>query len=559
MKKVIIVIILFLPSLAFGVTNISSLPFTCSTPRETYVLRKSLSTPGTAIVISANNVILDLNGHTITFGTGNKKSNGIETTWNKNSIEIFGGKIIHGGVGNPPACNGIFIQESSTNVKIHDLEIFVKSRATTVTYEETCGIFMLRAKNPKVYNCVIDNQASEVLNRHSIPAVGIDVQLVAASASCEVYGNDVKTTHMGIRVGGGWGSYGPLGNKVYNNKVTIDQVAVNAYGLLLGDMSQLEAYNNSINGMTKRGGRGIIFSYIENFDIHHNTINTREGRTAESFQTNGIRSRWGVRYGKIRDNIVNVFAGQTADYGNAFGIYVTAAVFSENRMKDIGVEISNNVIKAITYDVNKIACGIYFEIVDKNNQFVIKDNTINTNRLGIKFAASWNEPVNCEDLKLYRTKIIKFAKNSSKFQTYEVTGYRGQVKDVYLVDSTYENGATEDNIFFYQDLPFGELTQVSTTKFVVKDAKGISVPGARVKLTNRLDKQVVYGTTNNKGEYVSEVSYRKYSKSGGRTNFNPFTLTASYDCRVGSKQINVSNLSKEFSVNLSSKKMFPCP
>jgi hypothetical protein len=198
-------------------------------------------------------------------------------------------------------------------------------------------------------------------------------------------------------------------------------------------------------------------------------------------------------------------------------------------------------------------------MVDKNNQFVIKDNTINTNSLGIKFLAGWHERVNCEDLKLFRTKIIKFPENSSKFQTYQVTGYQGQVKDVYLVDTMYENGATEDNIYFYQDLSFGELTQVSTTKFLVKDAQGISVPGATVKLTNRLGKQVFSEKTNGNGEYISEVPYKKHSKSGGKTDFNPIALTASYDCKVGSKQINVSNLTKEFSVNLPSKKTFPCP
>jgi hypothetical protein len=183
---IIIIIILSLPSLAFGKTNISTLPFTCSTQGETYVLTKSLSTPGTAIVISANNVTLDLKGHTITFGTDNKKSNGIETTWNKNNIEIFGGKIIHGGEGNPPGCNGVFIQEVSTNARIHDVEILVKSRASGDVHERTCGISMLRARNPKVYNCVVDNQASEVINRHSIPAAGIILNLDPTSASCEI-------------------------------------------------------------------------------------------------------------------------------------------------------------------------------------------------------------------------------------------------------------------------------------------------------------------------------------------------------------------------------------
>jgi hypothetical protein len=360
----------------------------------------------------------------------------------------------------------------------------------------------------------------------------------------------VKTTHWGIVAGNGWRAYGPMANKVYNNNITVDQVAANAYGLLLGSMSQLEAYNNNINGMTARGGRGIIFSYLENFDIHHNTVNTREGRTTESFHTNGIRSRWGVRYGKIRDNRVNVLAGQTADYGNAFGIYVTASVYSDNPTKDIGVEISNNVIKAITYNLNKFACALYFELVDKNSQFLIKDNSISTNGLGIKFSSGWNQPLNCEDLKLYRTKITKLAENSAKFQTYEVTGQKGQVKDVYLVDTMYENGASEDNVSFNQALSFGELTHVSTAKFLVKGGDGGSVPGATVRLTNRLGEQVFFEKTNGSGEVISEVPYKKYSKSGGKTDLNPFSVEALYESRKASKKELITNDKKNFIIHL---------
>jgi hypothetical protein len=409
---------------------------------------------------------------------------------------------------------------------------------------------MLRAKGPKVYNCVVDNQASEVVNRHSIPAMGISINLEATSTSCEVYGNDVRTTHMGIAVGNGWRAYGPLGNKVYNNNVTVDQISVNAYGLLLGSMSQLEAYNNNVNGMTARGGRGIIFSYLENFDIHHNTVNTREAKTAESFQTHGIRSRWGVRYGKIRDNTVNVFAGQTENYGNAIGIYVSAVVYSDNPTKDVGVEISNNTIKAITYDLNKTACGLCFELMDKNNQFVIKDNTINTNRLGIRFSAGWNQSLHCEDLKLCRTKIIKLAENSSKFQTYEVIGRQGQVKDVSLVDTIYENGASEDSISFNKDLSFGELTHISTTKFLVKGSNRSQVPGATVKLTNRHGEQVFYGKTNADGEVVSEVPYKKHSRSEGKTDLNPFSVEALYESKKVSKKEFITNDKKNFIIHL---------
>lgn len=562
MKRIIALVILFLPSLAFGVTYINTVPYNCNKTGEAYVLAKDVWTTGTAITISADNIILNLNDKTITFGTANGKCNGIETTWNRKNIEIFGGKIKHGGIGNPPGCNGIFIQETTDKIKVHDLNIMVKSRADAT--DQSCGILMKRARDPEVYGCTIDNQASEVINRHSIPALGIDCQLTADTPSnfCRVYGNKVKSTHMGIRMTGAWASVrnNPMGNECYNNFISINQCgSTNGYALLFISLSGLVAYNNGINNMTERGGRGIIISYCNNFDIHHNTITSREGRTNESFQTNGIRLRWSNRYGKIHDNTVNVYAGQTADFGDAYGIYITAAVYGDIKVKDAGVEVSNNTINAITYDVNKIACGLHFELMDKGSQFVFKDNIINTNSRGIKLESSWNGVNNCEDLKLYRTKIARIPENSSNFQVFELTGERGAVKDIFMIDTLYGSGASEDMIYVYPHLSVGELTHVSTCKFGVKDIRGIPVPGATIGSGNRLGERVVHGTTDSKGEYVSEVSYKKYSKSAGKIDFNPVTLTASYDCRVGSKQINVSNINKEFSVNLPSKKTFPCP
>jgi hypothetical protein len=555
MKRIIALVILFLPSLAFGVTYINTVPYNCIKTGEAYILAKDVWTTGTAITISTDNVILNLNGKTIIFGTANGKCNGIETTWNKNNIEIFGGKIIHAGVGNPPGCNGIFIQEVSTNIKIHSIEILVKSRATATVYEQSCGILMLRARNPMVYDCVIDNQASEVVNRHSIPAVGIDIQLdsVNVSTSCRVYSNRVSTTHMGIRVGGGHSG----GNEVYKNTVTVNQIATNPYAFIFRDLNGLKTYSNIVNAIN---GRGLLFEHIDNFDCYDNQITAREKKTAEAFQTHGIRIRYGARYGRIRNNIINVYAGEPG-YGGAYGIRITSAPnLDSSNPQDVEIEFSDNAINAITYDLSKPAYGIYFEDVRVNNKFIFKDNITSSNYRPIHFESSWetNGNIICGDLKLYRTKIKKHSQNSSSFHTYYLGGGARPLKNIFMIDTVYENGANEDDIGFYGD-NIRELAHVSACKFTVKDIGGNQVSGATVKLTNRLGEQVVYGTTNANGEYISEVSYKKHSKSGGKTDFNPFRLTASYDCRVGSKQINVSNINKEFTATLPSKKTFPCP
>ena len=556
MKKIIILIIVFLPSLAFGVKYIDTLPYTCAIPGETYVVTKDVSTPETAIFIKAGNIKINLNGKTVTFGTGNMPSDGIQlkNVWRVNNVEIFGGKIIHKGTGNPPNCSGIAIHNFVSGIKIHDLEIVTKSRSDA--NGQSCGILLRYAHNVEIFNCNIDNQASGVVNRHSLMASGIYIHLDDSSPSCKVYGNTVKSTHQGIGFST-TNSWKSSGNSVYNNSVSINQCgSTNGYALFFYRINDLQAYSNIINNITARGGRGIVLNTVSNFDVFNNIITAREGHTNESFQTNGIRIRWGCKYGKVHNNIVNVYAGQTTDFGDAYGIYVTEG---EGSSLGVDVQIYENTINAVTYDAKKKAYAIYIEFMEPNLNYNFKDNIVNTNSRAIRFDGGWDNPYPCQGLKFYKTKIAKMLENSSNFHTYELFGKRGVIKDMSMIDTLYLNGASEDDVISNEYLSYGELLYISTCKFIVKDIAGNNIQEAKVKVNNNKAVQVLYGTTSINGESVCEIPYKKHSKPGGKVDFNPFTLAASYDCRVGSKQINVSNIDKEFSVNLPSKKTFPCP
>ncbi len=76
MKKLIILASVIFPSWAFAVITIDSstqFPYNATVAGETYQLSEDISCPTTCIVLSgaADNAIVDLNGHTMTFGAAN--------------------------------------------------------------------------------------------------------------------------------------------------------------------------------------------------------------------------------------------------------------------------------------------------------------------------------------------------------------------------------------------------------------------------------------------------------------------------------------------------------
>ena len=68
-----LVVLAVLPSPSFGAialdaASVGAGPYYLDRAGETYVLSDDISVPGTAFVFAAENVTLDLNGHTVTFG-----------------------------------------------------------------------------------------------------------------------------------------------------------------------------------------------------------------------------------------------------------------------------------------------------------------------------------------------------------------------------------------------------------------------------------------------------------------------------------------------------------
>src|SRR5665647_2283067 len=88
---------------------------TCGTISSsgTYILQNDISSTGTCMTISAGNVVLDLNGHSITYNTAaGDNVYGVVTDWNIVGIRIHNGSFVQG-AGNGYQSSGIYSRQAS--------------------------------------------------------------------------------------------------------------------------------------------------------------------------------------------------------------------------------------------------------------------------------------------------------------------------------------------------------------------------------------------------------------------------------------------------------------
>ena len=160
-------------------------PYSLNEAGETYVLHSDITTPGTAFVVNADNITLDLNGKTVTFGTaGDMYRYGIaippgyhhvNPVWSSSDIPnvsngkfptIKNGSIIQGGAGS--WCFGIGIY-GGMGLTVDKVTIHMKGGDSwPITSDEGTGPYIIT-------RCVIDDSESRIVtNRHQGRGIHIE-------------------------------------------------------------------------------------------------------------------------------------------------------------------------------------------------------------------------------------------------------------------------------------------------------------------------------------------------------------------------------------------------
>jgi len=311
MRKISIVYSVFLFVLlvtarAEAVTFINSLPFTCSNAGETYILSSDLTlNTGNAITVTANNVVIEGNGKSITYAvTG--AGYGIYINSTVTSIEIRNLSLIQGGYDpvTGERVDGIYRNGDISGVKIHDNAISI-AKSGTVANAYGYGINLANISNNSSGNTIYSNTIS-VSGVSGGRGISIDTS-GSGNFSGAIYQNTI--TLAGITsVPAGYPSAISVGNvsgtvDIYSNNVTIDSASSVAQGIQFWKTSNSIVRNNTIS-MAGRNSRAILINGgSSNNEVYLNNI-TITSQNGENQTSAGIRVRYGSNNNKIYRNTI---------------------------------------------------------------------------------------------------------------------------------------------------------------------------------------------------------------------------------------------------------------
>ena len=298
--------VLFAMSLAhtcLAQINVTSLPLVCNKAGQTYVIANDLiSSSGAAITVQADNVKINGNGKTLTFGTTGL-GYGILLSQSVDNLEVYNLRIVQGTGG------GRAIENNTNGINglsLHDLQIVsekqVNQPISLRSLPNTSGISITRntisvnGTQPDSGNgIVIEGSDSKITGTVSQNTITLGNMVEAGRSACiritgfivplEVWGNTLNM-HHGYQ-GEGVQSWNASDNIIRDN--TVNMHCMDCRGLLLDGAS---------NGNRVFGNKIYQFS-------------------SDGFQY-GIR----VRYASSNNEIYNNLVQGTSSPHNRIGIYL---------------------------------------------------------------------------------------------------------------------------------------------------------------------------------------------------------------------------------------------
>lgn len=291
-------------------TVIDKLPFTCDKP-GTYVLEKDLSANDSGILILAKDVVIDLGGHTLTYGAG-EKVNDKAMTYNS----LQSGNVGHHAIyvtSDPRASKDA--ANPGWNYRFTGVVIrngTIKSGAGGISYSDAINVSgtigceianlvfemnaadssaVIAGSKTKLHDCTFRDTNTVVSNRHAQLAV-------------IVCGPETEVSNCVIDGGAQAGVKAADGSHVHHNDIRQNATATNCYGVQGYGQKDIEIDHNLI---IPKNGRGIHCSEKSSgWKVHDNYVEPREKANKEypkGMQTHGIKME-GCRNTQVYNNVV---------------------------------------------------------------------------------------------------------------------------------------------------------------------------------------------------------------------------------------------------------------
>lgn len=551
------------------ISGLEALPYACTQSNTTYILDSDLTAPGTAIIIAASDVTLDLNGHKITYGTlSRSKDHGIilycgyvhtnnfpnlpspsPTAWKKANNAIITNRkhdtsedavvnIEQGGTGDHSDCiRGV----ENNGVTINTIKISYRG--------DSCkGIYILGPRTPvSVYDIVSTSNVTTIDNRHQgYPHIDINGYLKGTENAVKVYNNQIRNgCQLGIRVC--YKFVDPDAKSVfpeiYSNQILGTQsLYANDYGIqFMGHNAKI--YDNTIdcapNGDYPGFSRGIQLIGAQDCEVFQNTIKVRSRGNKEykQYWTHGIKVEADSQFGPvdnnlIRDNNITVYQYYDAEKGitnGGYGLNLSDHTSGQTPVAGRVNRFEKNTVTAIatraeTFYNKDVSCVNLLNVAP-GNKATFQDNTFVSNQHVVLFNTS-----STSDVVFRHNTINKSGTFDWKLALF--WPYKAAHKGIKFIDNIYQNGA--DSKYTFSGLTdTGSDFSVLWTFDLEVISGGTKASGATVTIKNALGTTVFAGITNASGKLSQPLELPQFKvdrTAPGQPivlNYTPYTVQIS--------------------------------
>jgi hypothetical protein len=529
-----------------------ALPYTLNKNNAKYVLTKDLTVATVAINIKANNVELDLDGHTIIYDNEKPKVLGAAWTdyayneeasfgiraglWNFTSVKIFNGTIKQGANGGKGylgvGFNPLFLNHMGEGS-------FNEIAGITVDYYGASVSGMIAGDGFIHHNVIID-RGTVVDNRHQ----GIKAMTTGNNIQNEIAYNSLRRfRHQGI-IGSG--------NK-HHNELYSDSFDSNSFLIGAGKYGRIE--NNKMFGMgynpvgTSWDSHTVISN---NFIYLHGTAPSQ--RSNEYARLSGIA---GVRY--------TLYGGDVITYENSLyedntivlkaweGCNQARGIWTATGDRNKGVIYRRNTVKveAISDKLNFTDVNNELTCVDINGDdspvaaplptpMVFEDNRLIGNVNLINFGSSYGIGGSA---RFYRTKLERIKHTDAYFAPIRLGYWYWNTRDNYLIDAICGEGVDlEQTPKFHGSTGYMEVFYGQTKKIFVTDRCGGN-PLKNTAITIKTEGRPPIASRTDSDGYVSfemlTVRHLKANSVISRTDFAAYTFTVAGhpDCTIATTKL----------------------
>jgi hypothetical protein len=496
---------------------------------HTYVLEQDISSPGTCISVQGEDITLDLNGHTITYGSDRWKTaafgilgiacwdslltngvaNGNPCGGAFDGFTVMNGKIVQA-AGVAPFSDAIHLGQGGGNrLQVHDVEFSVSGDSAIPIFTAYSGAGSL------IYNNTIHNDVRTIHNRHQLQGMSVKFDnSQKLSPGQSVHDNQI--------LGGAQGGIFLVapGATAFGNKISQNGRYSNDFSIYLWGNRQ-EVYKNEINVISGRGiqigggavniggsGKGGAHS-----SAHDNKIEVTElKQNCDYSEANACNAcQLGGAYGIQFDdnpqgdssfnNVVVARAGEC----DASALRITDSEVNANESHDdsfTGVRIAANSANAYGWD----NAG--------PTAFVARSDTFTADTAS--YHVNWDGAQN--ELCVGCTFGKGSANPSPNYVTFSFqNGGNIPVKNIHFRDSVFVGGAAKDStdmrpINAVDGPGYGEYFIDWTFTLAVEDTDGKPVPSASVSITDAFGHAAYQGVTNQEGKVALPLTeFRMYN------------------------------------------------